>query len=492
MKHSIRRQFTICFVGMMAATMVFCWLLNSVFLEKYYVKEKQKNLLQVYDTVNEAAKEGNLDTENFYYDTLSKLCSRFNVEGMVVRVETQKMIVFGNDKEQSKIQLWDNLLHPDGQTKDQLAETKAYKMVIATDPRTHMDYVDLWGNLDTGDIFHIRTPLESIQESVNISNRFLAYVGALSAVISGVIIWMLTRRYTKPILELARISEQVAKLDFNARYQGNKDDEIGVLGENINVMSRELEKTISELKTANLELQKDIQKKEKAEQMRLEFLSNVSHELKTPIALIQGYAEGLMDGIMEEAEEKEYYCSVIIDEAQKMNECVKKLLNLNQIESGKDQVTMERFAVSDLIQNFLGSSEILVKQQKIELDVMPTDPIYVWADELKTEEVFANYFSNALHYVKEVDGEKKIRIYYEEEAEKVRIHVFNTGEKIPAECIPRLWEKFYKVDQARTREYGGSGVGLSIVKAIMESMQNHYGVQNRENGVDFWFELEKA
>ena len=117
----------------------------------------------------------------------------------------------------------------------------------------------------------------------------------------------------------------------------------------------------------------------------------------------------------------------------------------------------------------------------------PSDPIYVLAEEYMTEEVFTNYFTNALHYC---SGEKIVEIRFSKENGKVRISIFNTGNKIPEESIPYLWDKFYKVDKARTREYGGSGVGLSIVKAIMESMNQEYGVENYENGVAFYFELE--
>ena len=364
---------------------------------------------------------------------------------------------------------------------------------LVTDKISKTDYVALWGNLDNGDMFLIRTPLESIRDSVGISNRFLAYVGIISTIISGIIIWFLTKRYTKPIMELAWISERVAKLDFNAKYSGEKNNEIGVLGENINFMSRELEKTISELKTANIELTKDIERKEKNEEMRSEFLANVSHELKTPIALIQGYAEGLKDDISESPEEREFYCDVIIDEARKMNNMVKKLLTLNQLEFGNDTITMERFDIYALICNYLQSADILFQQNEVELNLMPSDPIFVWADEFKIEEVFMNYISNALNHVKvNAEEKKEISVNFHIEEKSVRVLVHNTGDNIPEESIPKLWDKFYKVDKARTREYGGSGVGLSIVKAILESMNRKYGVENTEDGVTFWFELERA
>ncbi len=225
--------------------------------------------------------------------------------------------------------------------------------------------------------------------------------------------------------------------------------------------------------------------------MRKEFLSNVSHELKTPIALIQGYAEGLKEGINDDAESREFYCEVIMDEAGKMNTMVKKLLDLNQLEFGNDVVVMERFDIVALIGNFLTSAEILIEQNGIMLKHEQYEPIYVWADEFKTEEVVRNFFSNAMNHA---NGDKIIEIKYRmtemDGTNKVRVSVFNTGEPIPEESLPHIWEKFYKVDKARTREYGGSGVGLSIVKAIMESMNEQYGVINYTNGVEFWFELE--
>lgn len=493
MKHSIRKQFAGIFIGMMAATVAFSWLINSVFLDDYYMNEKQKNLIQVYETINGASKSGQIDSEDFYNVTLSNLGSRYNINGLVVDMQTQEVIAFGADEEHSKRQLWDNLLFLDKYPHKYLQETSNYKMMVVTDKISKTDYVNMWGNLDNGDMFLFRTPLESIRDSVGISNRFLAYVGMGSAMLSGIIIWFLTKRYTKPIMELAWISERVAKLDFNVKYSGEKDNEIGVLGENINFMSQELEKTISELKTANIELTKDIERKERNEEMRLEFLANVSHELKTPIALIQGYAEGLKDDISESPEEREFYCDVIIDEARKMNEMVKKLLTLNQLEFGNDVITMERFDVYALICNYLQSADILFQQNEIELKLMPSEPIFVWGDEFKIEEVVMNYISNALNHVKENgDGKKVISVSFLQKENSVRILVRNTGENIPTESIEKLWDKFYKVDKARTREYGGSGVGLSIVKAIMESMKQPYGVENAEDGVIFWFELERA
>ena len=292
-----------------------------------------------------------------------------------------------------------------------------------------------------------------------------------------------------PLKALADRLDGFAAGDLTSDFPEVKtEDEVGVLGNSMNMLSETLEQALAELKEANTELKKDLEKKEQIDAMRKEFLSNVSHELKTPIALIQGYAEGLNENISDDPESREFYCEVIMDEASKMNKLVKNLLTLNQLESGKDAPVMERFDIVSLIRGVLGSMHIMIEQKEATVIFEETEPVYVWADEFKIEEVVTNYTSNALNHL---DGERKVEIKVLQEEDCVKVTVFNTGTPIPEEDIPNLWNKFYKVDKARTREYGGSGIGLSIVKAIMESMNQEYGVQNFDNGVEFWFTLDR-
>ena len=298
-----------------------------------------------------------------------------------------------------------------------------------------------------------------------------------------------TRKMVSPILSLTEISERMSNLDFEARYEGKSSDEIGVLGYSMNVLSSRLKEAIGELKTANLQLQRDVEEKIQIDEMRKEFIANVSHELKTPIALIQGYAEGLTEGMATDPESRDYYCEVIMDEAQKMNRMVKQLLTLSALESGKDMAVMERFDLTEMVQGVLSSVKILTEQAGVTAVFDEKAPCFVWADEFKIEEVVTNYLSNALNHV-QPGGE--IRVSFQQQASRVRVCVFNTGSPVPEEDLPNLWTKFYKVDKARTRAYGGSGIGLSIVKAIMDSHQQPYGAENRESGVVFLFMLEKA
>lgn len=371
--------------------------------------------------------------------------------------------------------------------KSLLQSSQQYNIYRVFDNRMNSQYIELYGILDNDSTIYLRTNLESMQESVSIANKFLGFVGFFASLIGVILMYFISKSFTKPILDLSDIAKRMSNLDFDAKYNVNTVDEIGTLGTSINRLSEKLERTISELKSANNELETDIIKKTEIDEMRKEFLSNVSHELKTPIALIQGYAEGLKENINEDEESRDFYCEVIIDEADKMNQMVKKLLTLNQIEFGNNQMNIERFDIITVLESVITSTEILFKQKNVTLQFNHTDPIYVWADEYMIEEVIMNYISNALNHVADANI---IKVNIVRKQGIVRISIFNTGRNIPEDEIDNIWVKFYKVDKARTREYGGSGIGLSIVKAIMTSMNQKCGVINREDGVEFWLELD--
>ena len=500
--HSLKHQISVLFIGLLLLSIFSITLINGLFLEKYYVSKKvealeeakvllsQMNLDDIleYDTDSgEDTKEAKAEIP----DEIEWNSSRNNLTWIIVNEENSGYYYWGENNMakmlRSKLFGYVNDLDKDMERSRILKQTDTCTMWQVHDRFAGMEYVECWGQFDNGYYFLIRSPLESIKESAAISNSFYFVVGAIIVVISGLIILVVTSRITRPISELTKLSEKMSDLDFEARYQSWAGNEIDVLGDNFNKMSRKLESTISELKSANNKLQKDIEDKIKIDEMRKEFLDNVSHELKTPIALIQGYAEGLNENISDDPESREFYCEVIMDEASKMNKLVKNLLTLNQLESGKDAPLMERFDIVSLIKGVIGSMHIMIEQKEATVIFEETETVYVWADEFKTEEVVTNYTSNALNHL---DGERKVEIKVFREGDCVKVTVFNTGTPIPEEDIPNLWNKFYKVDKARTREYGGSGIGLSIVKAIVEGMNQKYGVCNYDNGVEFWFTLD--
>lgn len=484
-KHSLTRQITSIVSLLVAGAILLCWVLNTTLLPRYYMHNKKEVLMENYQTISNASAQNELESDEFAV-TFDNLCSNGNIMALILQQDGKVLRSSVNDLDALRTEFWDVLLH--GDKMEVLYSNKQYQLLKKTDTRLDSEYLVLVGVLENGDMVLMRTAVESIRESAAISNRFLLFAGAAAIVASILVAFFTTRHITKPLQQLTDISKRMVDLDFNAKYESDQSNsyEVEELGNHINRLSENLERTISELKTANVELQDDIEKKIQIDEMRKEFLSNVSHELKTPLALIQGYAEGLQECINDDAESREFYCEVIIDEADKMNRMVKKLLTLNQLEFGNDQVIMERFDMTELIRGVANSTKILMEQKGIRLKLENSEEAWVWGDEFKVEEVITNYMSNAINHA---DGEKLIRVFYTRSEDKLRVSVFNTGQPIPEEDIEKIWVKFYKVDKARTREYGGSGIGLSIVKAIMDSFHQRCGVINHEDGVEFWMEL---
>lgn len=474
------------FAGMVICLLAILLIVNVKFLEPYYIRDKEMQFIHVYEELQEAVKKGTISNDEVQ-DELHVLCEKNNISYIVLDMDNEKLITNVHDTNMLKQQLSGYLLNQAQKGGKVLDSTDNYQLMRSQDPWNQSEYIEMWGQLDDNVNFLIRSPVESIRESVALSNRFLIYVGMGTLIICIGLVWYFSRRITKPIQELAELSDHMANLDFEAKYTSGGNNEIGELGDNFNRMSQKLEKAISELKQANNSLQQDIEQKEKMEQMRTEFMGNVSHELKTPIALIQGYAEGLKEGVNDDPESRDFYCDVIMDEAGKMNRMVKNLMTLNQLEFGNDKVEFERFNLTELIGGVLQSMDILSQQKDVKLIFREENPVYVWGDEFKIEQVVRNYVSNAYNHVNE---EKIIEVKILREDGLAKVTVFNTGKPIPEEDVPRIWDKFFKVDKAHTREYGGNGIGLSIVKAIMESMHQQYGVKNYDNGVEFWFTLD--
>lgn len=484
---SLTTEIALILIGLMTGTVLLCWFLNTTFLEKYYILNKQATLVDGFGVIDAASAAGELTTSSFDI-TFDNLCANGNITVMIISSDRTIVRSSVNDNQVILMEFMNILFGGNSARNSIIKKEDRYVIQKQTDTRLDSEYLVLYGTLANGNLILMRSALESIRESAKVSNQFLAYVGIFGIVISAVIGFIVSKRITTPILELTNISKKMTELDFEAKFdrRTQRRNEIDELGEHINRLSETLENTISELKSANNELQQDIEKKIQIDEMRKEFLSNVSHELKTPLALIQGYAEGLKECINDDEESRDFYCEVIMDEADKMNQLVKKLLTLNQLEFGNDAVVMERFNLTELIQGVISTQQIMIEQNRIRVE-FDEAPLYVWADEFKAEEVITNYLSNAIHYAM---NEKVIKINFERKQKCVRVSVFNTGNRIPEEDLERIWVKFYKVDKARTREYGGSGIGLSIVKAIMESFNQECGVINRENGVEFWFELD--
>ena len=483
MKHSIQFRLTavsIFFIGAIIAT---SWILyhRSSFL--WFEARAEANLESLYEQVDELFSNSTWTDDEL--KTGFEGLNNPNNAIIVVSDGSTKIYTTTNEKGtmfdslRSMTKLMDN--------PGFLDEDRPYVIEEHQDDRMKTGYYDLTGYLSNGYLIVIRTSMDAVNNSATFTNKIFLYFSIAILLLAAIVISCISRYFTKPIHDMSIVAKRMCDLDFNAKVTVKSKDEIGELGNSMNQLSTKLESTISELKTANAELHHDIEKKIQIDEMRKDFLSQVSHELKTPIALIQGYAEGLKESINDDPESQTFYCEVIMDEANKMNNMVKKLMSLNELEFGQCQVEMTRFDIVELIQNVCQASDILREDTKAELEIQTDQPQYVWADEFLIEEVVTNYITNAIHYVTP-GGKITVRLVPMEK--ELQVVVYNTGKQIPQDELDKIWIKFYKVDKARTREYGGSGIGLSIVAAAMEAHGKAYGVRNVDDGVEFYFNLD--
>ncbi|CDE96394.1 aTPase/histidine kinase/DNA gyrase B/HSP90 domain protein [Clostridium sp. CAG:567] len=462
--------------------------INSLVLENFYIYNKTNTIKEVYNKINKYYKDPdlaiNLETE------LKKIAFRNNFD-ILIQSDTD-LILFSTNKDfLSSIEVAKEKYKTYLEERKNLLYSDA-KMTIRKidDTSNSLNYILLYGKLDNGYSLYIRIPIAPIEESVRISNNTLIVIGIATVIISAFVASLISKRFTSPILQLNDITKKMAKLDFEQKYRINdSDDEINELGKNINTMSDKLESTIKQLRETNSELEKDIEEKSKIDEMRKQFISDVSHELKTPIALIQGYAEGLIENVNNDDESRKFYAEVILDESNKMDVLVKQLLELMKLEYGKRKFNDEEFDVVELINEVIRKCNVMLEENQIQVVFDEKKPIYAYADDFYVEQVVTNYFTNAIKHAKEVNGKKQIKITIQNVKNKIRVSVFNTGDKIPEEDLTRVWGRFYKIDDSRNRENSGSGIGLSIVKAIQNNYQNEYGVQNLSNGVEFYFDI---
>lgn len=343
-------------------------------------------------------------------------------------------------------------------------------------------------NKEKDEIIFAISSLQNVSEASSVINQFYIYflAGAIAIVI--VLSFVYSNMIAKPLVNINRTATKMAKLDFSEKCTVKSNDEIGNVAASLNFLSENLDNALTSLRTANAKLEEDIEKERNLEKMRKEFIASVSHELKTPITLIDGYAVGLKDDIFE-GEEKDFYLDVIIDEARKMGHLVTDMLDLSQLESGNFKLTLEEFNLKELIVFTLKKYETLINEKMASIETNLIDNIRVNADYRRMEQVLTNFITNAIRHV---DENGTIRVSTVEKDESISIEVENTGSHMPEEEMNKIWDKFYKLDKSRSRKLGGTGIGLSIVKNILTLHGYRYGVSNTDDGVMFFFEVPKS
>lgn len=488
---SIRTKLFISLCVIVIAIIFSLILLNNFVLREFYEYNKENKLKSVYNIINEFY-NGNENGINLSSE-LDKISINNNFDILIRNNENVSVYSSNKDFYYSVSNMALSILREWRNQKNILEQNEKYTISKFKDNITNINYIMLTANLDNYYGLYIRMPVASIEESVKISNEFLSIIAIFVIIIGGTVLSVVSRRFSEPIVELNQIAKDMSNLDFTKKYKQSKaNDEIDMLGNSINTLSNKLEETIKQLKNTNMELEKDIEEKSQIDEMRKSFISDVSHELKTPIALIQGYSEGLIEDVNSDEESRKFYAEVILDEVTKMDRLVKQLLELMKLEYGKMQFNNKEFNIVELEEEIIRKSKVMIEKENIQLETNLDNPIIVYSDDFYIDQVFTNYIINAIKYAIEINGKKRIKVENEilEQAKKVRVKIFNTFEQFTEEDMARIWNRFYKIDESRNRENGGNGIGLSVVKAIMNNYGNNYGVKNVAGGVEFFFEVD--
>lgn len=475
---------SLAFAAFLGGTLI----IQSLFFERFYVSEKKSDLkLEIEKFKGQYNKTANISD---VADVISEYESANNIKIAILDSNNQLKSV--NNLRQNTFKLrqlsdyiaqWsiiNNVTNVSKASKTVIDETRSMgpegRGIIAITP-----------DKDKEEVIFALYSLQPVNEAVSVIKRFYVYfcIGA------GFFILLLSLAYSnmiaKPLLKINKVATKMSKLDFTEICEVKSNDEIGNVASSLNFLSENLNQSLNSLREANAKLEEDIEKERNLEKMRKEFIAAVSHELKTPISLIDGYAVGLKDNIFE-GEDEDYYLDIIIDEAKKMGSLVSDMLDLSQLESGVFKLRKEEFNVVELIKSTLKKYSNLISEKGVKVELNLLEEFNINADWNRLEQVLTNFITNALRHI---DNNGIIYVNMVDNNSSVTIEIENTGSRIPEEEISKVWDKFYKIDKSRNRKVGGTGIGLSIVKNILTLHKFPFGVNNTDKGVKFYFNIPK-
>ena len=459
----------ICLIGGMM-------LLNGLYLDDYFLYEARSTINTEFEEARDVCSQKNMKT---CIDFLTRLSEDTRRRYMLVNNDYK--VVFSTSPEFNSGEAF---AISDAQMtfmEGNASQLQGGRILYRTGWSRNDTLTDLTliGQLDGQHYLLISQPLQGIQESVAIANRFLLYLGLITLVLGSLITWFLSRRMVSPLLEITEITKQIAILDFSQRYEGHLKDEVGTLGRSINRISEKLHTTIVDLEASNKDLQNELK-------LQQRFLASVSHEFKTPVGLIRGYSESLQLGLAKDEAEAKEFTEIIIGETDQLTRLIEDLLFLTRMDSGLFTFNMSKFDLTQTIQTVSHRMTPLFQEKNLSLslDLCPTP--MVTADESRIIQVLSNLLSNAIRH-SDVGTPIKIRSLVQNGM--VRIDIHNQTQAIPDEHLPHLFDPFYRVTSGRSRDQGGTGLGLSIVKTIVEKHNGQCGVTNGDEGVWVWFKL---
>lgn len=478
MKNSIRYKLFGVFLVILTLFIVI-FLISSFFLDDIFIFENKRIMKNAYNQFDTTLQNRNI-TENDLIELVETIGGNITILSPNLNLQITTSRYEENDL--SNIDILEQIEYL------RLKKGKNFTSVVSENINNNDKSIFFIGELSSGGFFIGQKAIKEIEKSAQIARLFLVIASIGTLLIGTAIVYFLSQKLTKPIMEISNVAGEISKLNFNEKVEVKSDDEIGILGTNINHISKKLNTVLTELTLANSKLREDIEKEKELEKMRRKFVSNVSHELKTPISMIAGYIEGLKYNIAKTKEDKEYYYDVIIDETDKMNNLINDLLTLSSYESGNFSINKENIDISNLLKNIIDKYRRNIEEKNLDLIIDIPERLIISADSLRIEQIITNFMNNALKYGKEGGN---IKITLEDLTDKIKLSFYNSGDKIDEKELENIWTSFYKADSDKKHINSGTGLGLAIVRAIVELHGGSYGAINKKDGVKFFVALPK-
>lgn len=483
-KSSLRHKLIFLSVGVLALYYALVSLFSLLFMEPYYLHRVEQTLVNAFYTLEAQ--------ETFDIATVSKL-EESNLSIVIADIDTMEILYNSQMPDRFVPDMLRRLLPG---IRDHILATGTNYTINADEDYRHTASgvvvsggrrVTLGGLTDQY-IIDISTSYASISQATSTSLTFSLGVGLLVMVVAGFAFSRMSSMVIQPVTQITEIANQIAHLDFSQKCQVHDKGEIGLMAQSINTMSDFMQSHISQLEKANEQLTRDIAAKKEQEEARKNLVSNLSHDLKTPIGLISGYADGLRSGMAKTEEEMKEYCDVICDESDRMMSMIVRMMELFRLESGTVELQNEEFDLADLLNYVVEIFSIEIERKKLSFTASYGEGLYICADYFSVEQVVTNYVQNAVSHM---GNGNVLHIGVEDREDCYRVVVFNSAEPIPEQELGRIWDSFYRLDKSRTSRLR-SGLGLSIVRSNMELLGGGYGAENAEGGVRFWAEFPKA
>lgn len=483
-KSSLRHKLIFLSVGVLALYYALVSLFSLLFMEPYYLHRVEQTLVNAFYTLEAQ--------ETFDIATVSKL-EESNLSIVIADIDTMEILYNSQMPDKFVPDMLRRLLPG---IRDHILATGTNYTINADEDYRHTSSgvvvsggrrVTLGGLTDRY-IIDISTSYASISQAISTSLTFSLGVGLLVMVMAGFAFSRTSSMVIQPVTQITEIANQIAHLDFSQKCQVHDNGEIGLMAQSINTMSDFMQSHISQLEKANEQLTKDIAARKEQEEARKNLVSNLSHDLKTPIGLISGYADGLRSGMAKTEEEMKEYCDVICDESDRMMSMIVRMMELFRLESGTVELENEEFDLADLLNYVVEIFAIEIEKNELSFTKSFEDGLYICTDYFSVEQVVTNYVQNAVSHM---GSGNVLRLSVEDRGAFYRVVVFNSAEPIPEQELGRIWDSFYRLDKSRTGRHQ-SGLGLSIVRSNMELLGGNYGVENAEGGVNFWAEFRKS